>query len=69
MLAALIAIVTDLSYAELSSIFPKSAAAYVYTKNAFDGNFIGSDNEEFTSMLVDVTKTYPNKINCCRYQR
>lgn len=29
-LAALIAIVTGFSYAELSSIFPKSAAEYVY---------------------------------------
>jgi APA family basic amino acid/polyamine antiporter len=41
-LAALIAIVTGFSYAELSSIFPKSAAEYVYSKNAFDSNFIGS---------------------------
>jgi APA family basic amino acid/polyamine antiporter len=31
-LAALIAIVTGFSYAELSSIFPKSAAEYVYSK-------------------------------------
>ena len=41
-LAALIALVTGFSYAELSSIFPKSAAEYVYSKNAFDSNFIGS---------------------------
>jgi APA family basic amino acid/polyamine antiporter len=41
-LAALIAVVTGFSYAELSSIFPKSAAEYVYSKNAFDSNFIGS---------------------------
>jgi basic amino acid/polyamine antiporter, APA family len=41
-LAALIAIVTGFSYAELSSIFPKSAAEYVYSKNAFDSNFVGS---------------------------
>jgi APA family basic amino acid/polyamine antiporter len=41
-LAALIAIVTGFSYAELSSIFPKSAAEYVYSKNAFDSNLIGS---------------------------
>ncbi|MFH1224729.1 MAG: APC family permease [Candidatus Diapherotrites archaeon] len=34
-LAAFIAALTALSYAELSSIFPKSAAEYVYTKNAF----------------------------------
>ena len=41
-LAALIAIVTGFSYAELSSIFPKSAAEYVYSKNAFDSNLVGS---------------------------
>ena len=41
-LAALIALVTGFSYAELSSIFPKSAAEYVYSKNAFDSNFVGS---------------------------
>lgn len=41
-LAAIIAIVTGFSYAELSSIFPKSAAEYVYSKNAFDSNFVGS---------------------------
>jgi basic amino acid/polyamine antiporter, APA family len=41
-LAAFIAIVTGFSYGELSSIFPKSAAEYVYSKNAFDSNFIGS---------------------------
>ncbi|MGH9924119.1 MAG: APC family permease [Nitrososphaeraceae archaeon] len=33
--AASIAILTGLSYAELSSIFPKSAAEYIFTKNAF----------------------------------
>ncbi|UCG95443.1 MAG: amino acid permease, partial [archaeon] len=32
---ALIASFTGLSYAELSSMFPKAAAEYVYTKNAF----------------------------------
>jgi APA family basic amino acid/polyamine antiporter len=41
-LAALIAMVTGFSYAELSSIFPKSAAEYVYSKNAFDSNLVGS---------------------------
>jgi basic amino acid/polyamine antiporter, APA family len=37
-IAASIAILTGLSYAELSSIFPRSAAEYVFTKNAF-GSF------------------------------
>jgi basic amino acid/polyamine antiporter, APA family len=41
-LAALIALITGFSYAELSSIFPKSAAEYVYLKNAFDSNLVGS---------------------------
>ncbi|MEM5871238.1 MAG: amino acid permease [Candidatus Aenigmatarchaeota archaeon] len=38
-LSSLIAIFTGLSYAELSSIFPKAGAEYVYTKHAF-GNKI-----------------------------
>ncbi|HEX6283177.1 MAG TPA: amino acid permease, partial [Nitrososphaera sp.] len=37
-IATVIAICTGLSYAELSSMFPKSAAAYVYIKNAFGNN-------------------------------
>ena len=36
--AAIIATCTGLSYAELSSMFPKSAADYVYVKNAFGNN-------------------------------
>jgi len=34
-LSALVAIFTGLSYAELSSIFPKAGAEYVYSKHAF----------------------------------
>ncbi|MEM3159570.1 MAG: APC family permease [Nitrososphaera sp.] len=37
-LAAAIAAFTGLSYAELSSMFPKSAAEYVFVKNAFGSN-------------------------------
>jgi len=37
-LAAAIASFTGLSYAELSSMFPKSAAEYVFVKNAFGNN-------------------------------
>ena len=37
-ISALIATCTGLSYAELSSLFPKSAAEYVYVKNAFGNN-------------------------------
>lgn len=36
--AAFIAAFTGFSYAELSSMFPKNAAEYVYTKNAFRNN-------------------------------
>jgi amino acid transporter len=38
--AALIAAFTGLSYAELSSMFPKSAAEYVFVKRAFKNNLI-----------------------------
>lgn len=37
-IAALIAVFTGLSYAELASVFPKSAAEYVFVKNAFGSN-------------------------------
>lgn len=39
-IAAIIATFTGLSYAELSSMFPKDAAEYVYTKNAFKSNLL-----------------------------
>src|ERR671924_1986599 len=39
-IASVIAVFTGLSYAELSSIFPKSAAEYVFAKNAFGSSFI-----------------------------
>lgn len=38
--AAVIAAFTGLSYAELSSMFPKSAAEYVFTKNAFGNRLL-----------------------------
>lgn len=38
-IAAIIAAFTGISYAELSSMFPKSAAEYVFVKNAFKNNF------------------------------
>ena len=37
-IAAVIATLTGLSYAELSSMFPKSAAEYVYVRTAFKNN-------------------------------
>lgn len=39
-IASVIATFTGLSYAELSSMFPKSAAEYFFAKNAFKSNFI-----------------------------
>ena len=38
--AAIVASFTGLSYAELSSIFPKSAAEYVFVKHAFRNNMV-----------------------------
>lgn len=40
LLAAVIASLTGLSYTELSSIFPKSAAEYVYVKEGLGSNFL-----------------------------
>jgi APA family basic amino acid/polyamine antiporter len=39
-LAAVASVFTGLSYAELSSMYPKAAAEYSYTKNAFKNNFV-----------------------------
>lgn len=39
-LAAVSAIFTGLSYAELSSMYPKAAAEYSFVKNAFGNNFV-----------------------------
>jgi APA family basic amino acid/polyamine antiporter len=38
--ASVIALFTGLSYAELSSMYPKSAAEYVFAKNVFGNQFI-----------------------------
>jgi len=38
-LGAIVALFAGFSYAELSSIFPKAAAEYVFVKNAFKNNF------------------------------
>ncbi len=40
LLAAIVAIFAGLSYAELSALFPKADAEYVFVKNAFKNNFI-----------------------------
>ncbi|QLH07791.1 APC family permease [Nitrosopumilus ureiphilus] len=38
-LGSIVALFAGLSYAELSSVFPKAAAEYVFIKNAFKNNF------------------------------
>jgi len=40
-LAAIVAVVAGLSYAELTSVFPKAAAEYTFIKNSFKSNFLG----------------------------
>jgi len=40
-LAAFVASFTALSYCELSSMFPRSAAEYMYVKNAFNSSMNG----------------------------
>ena len=40
-LAAIVAVIAGLSYAELSSVFPKAAAEYTFIKNSFKSNFLG----------------------------
>ena len=40
LIAALLALFTGLSYCELSSMFPKESAEYVYTKRAFKSGFL-----------------------------
>jgi len=40
-LAAIVAVIAGLSYAELSSVFPKAAAEYAFVKNSFKSNFLG----------------------------
>ncbi len=40
-LGAIVAMFAGLSYAELTTLFPKAAAEYVFVKNAFKSEFIG----------------------------
>lgn len=40
-LAAIVAVIAGLSYAELVSVFPKAAAEYIFVKNSFKNNFLG----------------------------
>ena len=57
-LGAIVAIFAGLSYAELSALFPKAAAEYVFVKNAFKSEFIGFQVgwlTAITSMIVGAT--------------
>lgn len=57
-LAAIAAIFAGLSYAELTTLFPKAAAEYVFVKNAFKSEFIGfliGWLTVITSMIVGAT--------------
>jgi APA family basic amino acid/polyamine antiporter len=57
-LAAIVAIFAGLSYAELTTLFPRAAAEYVFVKNAFKSEFIGfliGWLTAITSMLVGAT--------------
>jgi APA family basic amino acid/polyamine antiporter len=40
-LGTIVAVFAGLSYAELSSVFPKAAAEYTFVKNSFKNNFLG----------------------------
>ena len=57
-LAAIVAIFAGLSYAELTTLFPRAAAEYVFVKNAFKSEFIGfliGWLTAITSMIVGAT--------------
>ena len=57
-LAAIVAVFAGLSYAELTALFPKAAAEYVFVKNAFKSEFIGfmiGWLTAITSMIVGAT--------------
>lgn len=53
LLAALIASVTGLSYAELASLFPKAEGDYIYVRNAFDREIV-SDVTALGRLLMGV---------------
>ena len=57
-LGAIVAVFAGLSYAELTALFPRAAAEYVFVKNAFKNNFIAfliGWLTAITSMIVAAT--------------
>ena len=58
LLGSIVAIFAGLSYAELTSLYPKAAAEYTFVKNAFKNNFFGfiiGWLTAITSMIVAAT--------------
>ena len=57
-LGAIVALLAGLSYSELTVLFPKAAAEYVFVKNAFKSEFVGfivGWLTSITSMIVAAT--------------
>lgn len=57
-LGAIVAVFAGLSYAELTALFPRAAAEYIFVKNAFKNNFIAfiiGWLTAITSMIVAAT--------------
>lgn len=54
-LAAIVAVIAGLSYAELVSVFPKAAAEYTFVKNSFKSNFLGFIVGWLTSVTSIIT--------------
>ena len=57
-LGAIVAMLAGLSYSELTALFPKAAAEYVFVKNAFKSEFVGfivGWLTSITSMIVAAT--------------
>lgn len=55
LLGAIVAIFAGLSYAEISSVFPKAAAEYTFVKNSFKSNFLGFIIGWLTSITSIIT--------------
>src|SRR3990172_8202671 len=54
-LAAILSFFAGLSYAELSSVFPKAAAEYTFIKNSFKSNFLGFIIGRLTAITSIIT--------------
>ena len=62
-LAAAVASFTALSYCELSSMFPRSAAEYTYVKHAFKSNLLGFASDDLGNQFIQLTNPgFPGMI-------